>query len=287
MRSFAVFFFYVAGAYAVAALLSLPLAGLIDAVPPNKLISRGGMLLALAGFWYFLKLQQVANKTDLGYALAPPRFRRDLGLGLLLGILILTALAAALLLLDIRDFNAPRFRPPLYKVLLQGLLGGLAVAFIEETFFRGAMYSAIRRHGGSITATLVLTSLLYAVVHFFKPLPPPAGQPYDLATALATYWSAYEHMFRAEHLDSLVALFLVGLFLALVRRRTGHIAWAIGLHAGWVLVIKLTQSYTHVNEDAALLFLIGGYDDVIGWLAAGWIGLLCLVPAFWPKTKPR
>ncbi len=286
MRSFALFFLYVVAAYALAAILSVPLSE-VAGIPQHKFISRGGLLLAALGFWPFLKLLKLANKDDLGYDLPAARFRLDMGKGMVLGILILLCLSAALLALDVRDINQPRFQPWLPKVLLQGLLSGLAVAVIEETFFRGAMFSAILRNGGGSTKAVLLTSMLYAALHFFKPQALPPGSEPDLAGAVAGYLSAFEHLFRWEHLDSFVALFMVGLFLALVRLRSGHIAWSIGLHAGWVLVIKITLAYTHVDPKADLNHLVGTYDNMIGWLAAGWIGVLCLIPAFWPKKSAK
>jgi len=281
MRYFTYFLLYVLGAYALAALLSVPLTEAAG-IPQHKFISRGGLLLAVLGFWPFLKFLGLGNKADLGYDLPARRFHLQLLQGLLLGILILACLSAALLALEIRLINGPKFQPWLPKILLQGLLSGLAVAFIEETFFRGAMFSAIRRNGG-IAAALLLTSLLYAALHFLKPQPLPDGSAVDLAGAVTGYLSAFTYMFRWEHLDSFVALFLVGLFLALVRLRTGHIAWSIGLHAGWVMVIKTAHSVSYYDHRTELSWLAGSYDGMIGWLAAGWIGLLCLIPAFWPR----
>ena len=285
MRSFALFFLYIVGAYGVAALLSVGLAEVVTEIPQNKLISRGGLLLAVLGFWPFLKWLRLTGKSNLGYQLPAAQFWKRLALGWVFGVVILICLTAALLLLEIRIVNGPAYFPEPIKIILQGLLAGLAVAFIEETFFRGAMFQAIRRNGGGIFAALTLTSLLYAALHFFKPQALPPDSAPSFANAITAYLSAFEHLFQLSHLDSFAALFLVGLFLALVRWRTGHIGWSIGLHAGWVLVIKLTHGYTHLDETAPMSFLVGSYDDVIGWLAAGWIGVLCLIPLLWPGRR--
>jgi hypothetical protein len=69
-------------------------------------------------------------------------------------------------------------------------------------------------------------------------------------------------------------LFAVGMFLSLVRERNGNIALALGLHAGWVMVIKVGQYLTALHPDAPLAQLVGSYDGIIGWLAAAWISLL-------------
>ncbi len=80
------------------------------------------------------------------------------------------------------------------------------------------------------------------------------------------------------------ALTLAGVFLALVRERTGHIGWCIGLHAGWVFVIQVTRYLTVGNDASPYAFLTGGYDGVIGWLAVGWIGALAVGYWGWPGT---
>ena len=78
-------------------------------------------------------------------------------------------------------------------------------------------------------------------------------------------------------LDSFVTLVIVGLLLALVRRRTGAIAAGVGLHMGWVLVIKTTITTTRVNDDAPTAFLVGSYDGYTGWLVAGWAAILIAI----------
>jgi hypothetical protein len=77
-----------------------------------------------------------------------------------------------------------------------------------------------------------------------------------------------------RNLDSFVALILVGVFLGMVRERTGHIGWCIGLHAGWVFVIQVARYLTDGNDASPYAFLTGDYDGVIGWLAAGWLATL-------------
>lgn len=79
-------------------------------------------------------------------------------------------------------------------------------------------------------------------------------------------------------------MFAVGLFLALVRARHGHIAHCVGLHAGWVFVIKLTKDVTVDDPDARFSYLTGTYDNVIGLLA---LGLLTVLTAIYYATTTR
>ncbi len=289
MRAGLIFSFYVLGAYTLAALLCVPFGDSITqalGVPPHKLIGRGGLLIALVGFWPFLKWMDLADKEHLGYVSTGPLLRKNMLYGFLAGILILLLLSMALLGLEIR---IPRIQTSdwwFIKPLYQGLLGGLAVAFIEETFFRGAFFTAIRRDGGGTILALILPSLVFAALHFLKPQPIPPDMPIDLGACLTSLGGGFVYLFQAVHLDSLAALFMVGLFLALVRQRSGSLAWCIGLHAGWVLVIKLTHAYSVENPRAGYAFLAGEYDGLIGWLAAAWLGLLSLLYWYWPVRNP-
>ena len=70
---------------------------------------------------------------------------------------------------------------------------------------------------------------------------------------------------------------MVGLLLAFVRRRTGAIAAGLGLHIGWVFVIKATIATTRVNADAPASFLVGSFDGYTGWLVAAWAAVLIAV----------
>ncbi len=283
------FTLYILGAYALAAMLCVSLGEALSqslGVPTHKIIGRGGLLIALLGFWPFLKLMDLADKESLGYRLPAPRFRRKMLRGFLVGMVVLLVLSVALLGLDIRIPREQDAGLWFIKPLYQGLLGGLAVGLVEETFFRGAFFTAIRRQGGSLVAALILPSLVFSALHFLKPQSIPPGTPIGLDSCMASLGGGFVHLFHSEHLDSLAALFMVGLFLALVRQRSGDLAWCIGLHAGWVLVIKLTHAYSQVNPKSGYVYLAGGYDGMIGWLAAGWLGLLSLVLWFWPGRDP-
>lgn len=290
MHTSLLFFLFLLGAYTLAALLCVPFGEYVTAaagVPIHKFIGRGGLLLALLGFWPFLKALRLMDRHSLGYALPGAEFRLSLIKGFAAGVLILACLAISLLTLGIRVVPSGGEPPLLLKVLAQGLIGGLAVGFIEETFFRGALFSAIRRHGGHAVTAIALPALLYAALHFLKPQPFPAGTEVTLTATLTSLGGAFPALMQMENLDSFAALFLVGVLLGIVRLRSGHIAWCIGLHAGWVLVIRLIHKYTELDPGAPLTFLVGTYDGVIGWLAAGWIGLLALGIALWPKNGPE
>jgi uncharacterized protein len=284
MRITAIFFCYLLACLVLAALLTYPVmsTGWLDE-DPQRVMGRLAQIFILLGLWPFLKRLQLADRTALGYGIPKPAFRRALALGWVEGVAILLVLALTLVALEIRVPDARlEFWPYLAKKALQALIGGLLIGVLEETFFRGALYTAIRRRDG-VASAVVWTAFLYMLVHFMKPSALPEGVNFDWAGAWQMFGAVFVDVLQWKHLSSMAALFMVGVFLALVREHTGHIAWGIGLHAGWVFVIQVTRRMTDGNPEAPAAFLVGTYDGIIGWLAALWIGLLALV--FWGWTR--
>jgi uncharacterized protein len=275
MRPTALFFLYLLACLILATLLTPPLmaTGWIE-IEPHRVMGRLAQVLILLGLWPFLRLQGLANREALGLGPGWPVVKRTIVDGWGLGVLILLVLAIALLELEIRlPDPTPESWTRIAARVVQALIGGLLIGLLEETFFRGALYSAIRRRDG-VRSAMVWSAALYAVLHFMKPGALPESMAFDATGALWMFTHVFIDLFQWQNLDSLVALFVVGLFLALVRERTGHIGWCIGLHAGWVLVIQVNRRLTDGNDDSPLSFLVGDYDGTIGWLAALWIGLL-------------
>lgn len=275
MRTTALFFGYLLVCLVVSALVAVPLVqtGWLD-YPPERVMGRLAQLLILIGIWPLLRRLSLANRADLGFGPGRSVLLRAMGAGWILGVLILLALVLALLGLGVR---VPDPQPWAWSWLLakalQALLSGFLIAFLEETFFRGALYSALRRRNGLVPAIL-WSSGLYAVLHLMKPGALPPGVPFDWAGAWAMFQGVFLDVFQWRNLDTVLALMMVGVFLALIREATGQVGWCIGLHAGWVLVIQVSRRLTDDNLDSGLEFLTGDYDGIIGWLSLAWIGLL-------------
>jgi hypothetical protein len=85
----------------------------------------------------------------------------------------------------------------------------------------------------------------------------------------------------------MAALFLVGILLATVRERSGHIGWCVGLHAGSIFTIQVTRHLTDARPSSPHAWLVGDYDGILGWLASAWIGLLVLGLLLPARTRAR
>jgi hypothetical protein len=286
MKAFGIFVLFLAGALLASALLLYPTwlaLSFIAEVPPHKLLHPLAKVLALIYFFVLIRQLGMNDRAALGFGLPRRRFLREMGRGWVLGVLMLLVLSAALMGLGVRTPDPAHWHlRDLSKALPEGLFAGLAVALIEEAFFRGALYGAIRRES-SMTTAAVLSSLYFAALHFLRAHELPADQPVGWASGLQVLATNFEQFTNTGLLDSFIALFAVGILLALVRERTGNIALCIGLHAGWVVVIKVTRTLTNAHAGADFAFLVGTYDGVTGWLATAWVALVAGV--YWKVSR--
>ncbi|MFD2113274.1 CPBP family intramembrane glutamic endopeptidase [Thiorhodococcus fuscus] len=287
MRMTALFFAYLFACFLLAALLTYPLmaTGWI-AIDAHRVMGRLAQVFILAGLWPLLAFLRLDDRAALGYRPTGAFMLRRIGLGWLVGLAILGALVAVLMTLEIRVLDPGLvIWPGLVEKGIQALIGGLLIGVLEETFFRGALYTAIRGRDG-VRSAVLWSSALYAVLHFMKPGALPDGMAFDWFGALWMFVHAFADLFQWKNLDSLVALFAVGVFLSLVRERSGHIGWCIGMHAGWVFAIQMTRRVSDGNPASDLGFLVGDYDGTIGWLAAAWIGSLAALFWWWRSSRP-
>jgi membrane protease YdiL (CAAX protease family) len=279
MRAFLLFVALLAGALIAAAVLTYPawlLVSFVSVEPVHRVMNRVAMLVALIGLVYLTRRLGLSDRSALGYGLRRAEFLRQLALGWVCGLALMAPLIALLVGLDIR---APKDALAGGVLALVGgaVLSGVVVAFIEETFFRGVLYTAVVRTSGA-AAAIVAPSLLYASLHFLGgKLRVPADEVSWVHgfTVLGKLFERYTD--PLAFVDSFIALFALGLLLAVVRLRTGAIAACIGLHAAGVAVIAVVRATTQVQPTAEYAYWVGAYDGVIGWAALLWFGLIALV----------
>jgi membrane protease YdiL (CAAX protease family) len=261
----------------------------LQVFPLHRVFSRLTMLGVIAITVWLLLRYGLASRSLLGFTASWPRFLRRLLIGLVLGAGLMKLALLPLFLLQVREWNerAPVDLLAWLPLVAKGIGSGLAVALIEETFFRGAMQGALQRVG-ALRWALFAVPLLYAAVHF---LGRAASVPYDDVNAwsgfvaLGGFFSGYAQPLAI--LDAFVALWCVGLLLALVRRRWGDIAGCIGLHAGFVAVIAVFRKVSSPAPDNDWSFLVGNFDGLLGWWIAALTGLACVVVWRWRASDFR
>jgi uncharacterized protein len=274
MRAFAWFLGLILLALAVMAALTYPVWQLLQPTfgfPFHRVADRLGMITLAVGFLLVARHLRLADRVSLGFGLPPRQFLREAGIAFGIGVVLMGFIIAIMLVLHLR-----LLRPgvllngaTLGKLAAQGLLSGIAVALIEETFLRGAMWTGIARESGALSAT-VFTSLIYALTHFVSKYHIPADQIrwHSGIDMLAGSFGAFAHPLDVA--DAYVCLFAVGVVLAMVRMRTGNIAASLGLHAGWVWVITFVRETSVADLANPLHALLSQFDGVVGWLVCAW-----------------
>lgn len=279
MRIFLLFAALLAGALIVASALTYPawlLVSTISVEPVHRVMNRVAMLLALIGLVVLTRRLGLSDRESMGYGMPRAQFVKQLLVGWVAGVLLMTPLVAALLGLDIREVKA-NFDGAWASLIIGGVLSGLAVAFIEETFFRGVLFTAVRKTS-SVAAAVIAPSLLYAALHFLGgrlrvPAEEVSWQHGFLV--LARLFERYAN--PLEFIDSFLALLMLGILLALIRLRTGAIAACIGLHAAGVCTIAVLRKATAVDVTSEHAAWVGSYDGVIGWGALIWFVVIAFV----------
>lgn len=276
MRAFALFVALLAASLLVAAVFTYPawwLVSLVSIEPVHRVMHRIAMLVALIGLVVLTRRLGLSNKEAMGYGMPRRQFLTQLGIGWLCGLALMLPLTGLLLGLDIRELK-PGFDGHWLSLIIGCIVTGLTVAFIEETFFRGVLFTAISRTSGAAAAVLA-PSLLYASLHFLGgKLRVPADQV-SWVHGFEVLSKLFERYVQPlTFADSFVALAMLGVLLATVRLRTGAIAACIGLHAAGVAFIAVLREATLVNPNAEYVELVGSYDGVIGWAALVWFTVI-------------
>ena len=287
MRTFALFVALLAASLIAAAALTYPawlLVGTVSVEPVHRVMNRLAMLFALIGLIVLTRRLRLSHRSALGYGLPRGDFLRQLGLGWAAGVALMLPLVALLLAFDVRQIK-PGLDGDLPPMLLEGLISGLVVAFIEETFFRGVLFTAVARTSGA-RAAIIAPSILYAALHFLggKLRVPPEDVSWEHGFhVLSRLFERYAE--PLAFIDSFLALVMLGVLLAFVRLRTGSIAACIGLHAAGVCTIFILRDTTVVNSGAQYAQIVGSYDGVIGWAALLWFA--AIVIAYSQLYKPQ
>jgi uncharacterized protein len=291
MRAFAIFLGLIALGLAGIAILGYPtwllLSPWLDNPKFHRISSRVGMALLIVGFVFVARRLAIADRHSLGFGLPWRPFVAEVGKAVFFGMLLMMPAVLTMIAFDMLEPDGDLLSAGQWvRLVLGGLITGLTVAFIEETFLRGAMLTAIKRESGAGVA-IALTSLVYAAVHFFgryrvRPADVDAGSGVDMLTHILGVFAEPQRI-----LDAFLCLLAVGVLLGMVRVRTGNIAAPIGLHAGWVAVIYVVRETTNRRADAPGSWMLGEFDGFIGWLVLAWTLVLGVTLSWWYRPKAR
>ncbi|NJA07857.1 CPBP family intramembrane metalloprotease [Methylococcaceae bacterium WWC4] len=253
-----------------------------DVLPLAKLVSKITLVLLLLSVWplkHYLRL----DWSNFGFA-SRQVFFRQMGRGFLLGLASLLPVLIVLYGLGVHVWDDSRVWSvnKVAEKLGLGLFFSLLIGVGEELLFRGLLLTALRRVL-PLSIAVVLSSLYYAALHFLKStslIPYAELTPFSGMKLLG---EAFGSWLNPDILTALIALLVVGCFMATIRLRwTESLGLCVGCHAAWVWQIKVFRDFFNVNLQSKLLYLVNTYyDGVIGPLVSVWLLLALAGIRFW------
>ena len=176
--------------------------------------------------------------------------------------------------------NLDYFWSNIFSIFFKAILTGLVVGLIEESIFRGALFSSLYKKTNAFVA-IFLTSFVYAAVHFLKYRELPEGTEITWLTGVEMLPDAFFKLFYPDIIDHFLTLFTLGVLLSMIRLRNGNIALCIGIHAGIVLTLKITGRFSEYVSGSSFDFLVNWVDHTLGYLSFVWLLVLAII--YWRK----
>ena len=243
----------------------------------NKAIKYGALLLCGIFIIPTLKFLKINNRQLLGYAEPKLLFLFQIVKGFLLSILLLIPLIFLYNYLEIRiinDINLIAFNTSFLQVLIYTIFISFVISTVEESYFRGIM---IRGGSNIVEALLIIifSSLIYSLFHFIK-IPLIIDENIFWYTGLIELSNVFANFFKIISLDSAITLFVFGILLGIVRVRHQSISYCIGIHAGFIFLIKTFKQNSSVNYNSTYNSFLSSHDQFTGNLATIWIILILI-----------
>jgi membrane protease YdiL (CAAX protease family) len=246
----------------------------------DKIASRLFNLFLLLSIFAVLRHLQLRGRSAWGWQVTRSLGARQFAIGLGLGVVSMLMVSLAMVALGVRPLDPAADMSEFMRALGAGIGSGLVVGLLEETLFRGLIQGAVTRNHSRTAPGIIAVAILFAGVHFLSSVhiahadvTPDSGR-----VLMRGMLSSFLH--PAEMLDSFCALLGVGLLTGLARAWTGNILFAAGLHAGWVLVMRMTVGLTLLPAPADRSWLLSSHDGYTGWLVFVFtVVFLLLTPA--------
>ena len=291
MRTVIIFLSFIAYTFIVGALISPHVYNLLQSLTAGsevkflqylneqsfpKISNRCFMLVAAIGIYPMLKAFDCYNKKEMGYDLERKEFIKEIGRGLPFGLITLIILSGLILYFGYRTFDPKADAGDFAKAFAAAAAGALALAFIEETFFRGIVLNSMSRTL-KVAPAIFISSFLFASVHLLRNKTAVVFTDVEWHDGFYYLSLTMNNFVDPRMIGSWLTLYACGTFLSFMSLHYGNIARCIGVHMGWVMIIKGFEKVTDTVNAKKGEWMIGNYDKVTGYLSFIIIGSICLV----------
>lgn len=244
--------------------------------PFSRFVDRSLLGAALIGIWPLLRFNGTTSGQDMGLTTKKSSAPWLVARGFAVGFGSLACVAIVAILFGARLFNATHSGGQILGRAGSAALIAAIVAFLEEILFRGTLFGILRKTFSWQTA-LVISSAVYALVHFMQKANPPA---------VVQWWSGLAMLPKLfqncpPFMPALLTLFIAGAILAVAYQRSGSLFFSMGLHGGWIFWLKF-YSFLTVTAPSANSVIWGTDRLIDGWVA---LFIMCGVFGFVWKTN--
>ncbi len=271
MRAIIIFCLFVVLTFFVGAVLAYPLKLLLDPVLGlafRKYLTYATLISGLLISGIYLQMYNLLSFKAFGYSKKPCVFLNNLLNGFVYGLTIMLIIELLLFLLGVHvlDTNRSISIQSISLLFIKAITAGLLIALIEESIFRGALFSGLYKQTGAVI-TVFFSSLIYATVHFIRYRDLPPETDIGWFTGISMMPEAFRRFHEWSITDYFLTLFVFGVLLGLLRLKHRNIAACIGVHAGIVMLIKIGDYFTNRTHNSSYDYLVSQYNSTFGWIS--------------------
>jgi len=246
----------------------------------SQVMSRSFMAYVLLLFLLYRK----KLKSNVGESLNHTRLPwvRHLLMGSAIGVGSLMLMAAIMLIVGAAEIEGQFSLIQSCRKLLKYLGTAVAVALVEEILFRGIILQSLRANLKAFLA-LILTSAIFSLLHFLKPVNPPDISQFGVLNGFVVLPSFFQQFSDFQSIMWItLGLFLIGLALGTAYLVTSSLFLPIGIHAGWVFFNKADSLFLEIGKRKGLLFgqtdksMFFFLDSIAAWIMIGVMIILLL-----------
>ena len=287
MRAIIIFCLFVVLTFFVGAILAYPLKLLLDPVLGlafRKYLTYATLISGLMISGVYLQLYNSLSFKAFGYNEKLIKFLNSMFNGFLYGIIIMLIIELLLFLLGIHELDTNRSitMASVIERIAKAMLAGLLIGLVEESIFRGALFTGLYKQAGAVI-TVFFSSLVYSAVHFIRYRDLPADADIGWLTGISMMPEAFRRFHEWSIVDYFLTLFIFGVLLGLLRLKHRGIAACIGVHAGIVMLIKLSDYFTNRTHNSSYEYLVSQYNSTFGWIS--FIVILLFTIFYFVKLK--
>jgi membrane protease YdiL (CAAX protease family) len=272
MRPIRTIMLYIVGVFITAALLAPLIYLLVHSIPHappwllgqpfSQYFTRIALVLAVLSLFPLAKHLGFTQLHQIGLLFSAGQLRFFFW-GILGGVTSLSFITIVNVICGIRSLSPSITLPIIVTKTASTIASAITISLIEELIFRGLFFHAVKKAWNWIFA-MVVSSIIFAALHYIDTkYNPSLIEWYTGIEALPKILSPLAR--PSVIVPGMLNLFLAGCILCYAVHHTKSLWFPIGIHAGWIIAIKLSPAFLPLAQPESAFW--GSHRIVDGWFA--------------------